>query len=310
MQSNGFLLFLAILLGIAIAQNPDPAPDPAFTTPDYSKPGPLHMPNNNGPMFRSGWDNNCPERNRAQKAFLTMEIMAKLSSTYLDNFNRKLNDGSLFTRYFSKDSGVAVEAILLATFFNVRRVGRVLLPPQDPSAPRWNAKMNMITVRYGPFPLGTEGGVFDESCRADPTEDGQTAQSTSLADLVTMIICPYAFKWPDLPTENNAAGKPECAIFATNPYMTYAQQTLSTIFFHEFLHPNILHDPTNVPELSGNWILDYEKVNDPGASADYPPNGYATWNAMMLQRASSNDPDPSRRNIPLYNADSYVMFTM
>ena len=310
MQSKGFLLFLAILLGIAIAQNPDPAPDPAFTTPDYSKPGPLHMPNNNGPMFRSGWDNNCPERNRAQKAFLTMETMAKLSSTYLDNFNRKLNDGSMFTRYFSKDSSVAVEAILLATFFNVRRVGRVLLPPQDPSAPRWNTKMNMITVRYGPFPLGTEDGVFDEACRADPAEEGQTFQSTSLTDLVIMMICPYAFKWPDLPIGDNAADKPECAIFATNPYMTDAQQTLSTIFFHEFLHPNILHDPTNVPELSANWILDYDKANDPGASADYPPDGYATWNAMMLQRASSNDPDPSRRNIPLYNADSYVMFTM
>ena len=130
-----------VLNNSSLKAQEDPPIDPLFTDPDYSDPFDLHMPSNNPPMFRSGWEpDHCPQRDRAQKAFLDMKVLAKLSSTYLYNYGQKLNYGSMFTRYFPKDSCAAIEGIILANFSNVQRVGRALLPSQDPSAPRWNAK--------------------------------------------------------------------------------------------------------------------------------------------------------------------------
>jgi hypothetical protein len=125
-----------------------------------------------------------------------------------------------------------------------------------------------------------------------------------LDDRVVVMLCPYAFKWPDLPE----AGEKENSPTENKPYPTYSQQTLATIMFHEFMHPKILHDKTNAPSLGGSWIKDYEKEEDPVASGDYPPDGCGSWIAMTLEKASRIDPDQTRRTKPMLNAESDAMF--
>ena len=308
MQSMGFLLFLAILLGIAIAQNQDPA----FTTPDYSNPGPLQMPNDNGPMFRSGWDQNCPERNRAQMAFVDAILMAQRSIIYLNDYIAGRNDGSMYKRYFAEPRRGNVLSVLTATYFNVRLVNDVYQQVTDPGSSVWNANMKYIDMRYDAFPLGTYNGKFDRVCR-DPrtpnlqasTIQGDNFIPGSPSERVLIVLCKFAFAWPDLPASNDYS---KCGGLQAAPYSTEAQFTLASIMFHELLHDRSLHPIETVPSLQGFPIRDFVRLRFPTIPEYYPPDGYGPWAAMELNLASIRDQTPQADFGPLLNADSYTMF--
>lgn len=80
--------------------------------------------------------------------------------------------------------------------------------------------------------------------------------------------------------------------------------------FHESMHLKFLQDKTNAPSLGVTGFKDYERKGDPAASGDYPPDGYGSRNAMMLEKASRIDPDPTRWTKPTFNVDSCAMFAM
>jgi hypothetical protein len=306
MQSMGFLLFLAMLLGIAVAQNPDPA----FTTPDYSNPAPLHMVNDNGPMFRSGWDQNCNENGRARKAFYDAVLMAQRSLIYLEEYAAGRNDGSMFLRYFDGSFTGTVREVLYATYLNVRFVNNAYYTVTGPGASMWNAQMKYIDVRYDAFPIGTENGRFDLKCR-DPAKPGLQAVTIfgddfipgSPPERVLIMLCKYAFASPDLPFPTDYS---KCGILRASPYSTAAQFTLGSLLFHELLHDASLHPIATAPSMLGEEIGDF--ISSPGIPADYPPNGYGPWNALKLKQASDADPRPGAEGLPLRNADSYTMF--
>lgn len=174
MQSMVQLFLVDTLLGLAIADSSNTLVlnnssfkvrgnlpiDPWFTDHDYNNPSDLHKPSINASICRSGWQpDQCRQRDTTQLAFLDIEILAKLSGACLYSYGQNMSDGSMFTRHFPNYSCAAIEVKILATFFNVQRGGRALLPLQDPSAPGWNAKMKQIDVPYRPLPVGIEGAV-------------------------------------------------------------------------------------------------------------------------------------------------------
>ena len=107
----------------------DPTIDIVFSQPDYSDPDPLFMPNNNGPMFRSGWKLaepaapgepvDCPNRARVQKAFFDVMRLSEAASAYMFEYNAGRNDGSSYLRYFPKQTLNLVTSIVYNTYFNV-----------------------------------------------------------------------------------------------------------------------------------------------------------------------------------------------
>jgi hypothetical protein len=256
-----YLLFLAMLLSVAIAESSNitqfndfgllsrAAPDIVLTAPDYTNPGPLNMPNDDRPTFRSGWEPcDTDKRIRAQKAFFDATVLAKGACDYIKDFSEGRNDGFSFTRYFHKLNRVQAESVMKATFDNVGRLAGAVPAGTAPARPVWNPRLKYLDVHFGPFPLGVNNGKFDMYCRI-PGDYAVLVNGDRFAkgmppERALIVLCQRAFDWPDLPASDD---KSRCSAFASTSWQTYAQESLPNTIFHELLHNTALHDKQAVP---------------------------------------------------------------